>query len=1126
MKEPMTKTKHKFEALSRMCLNNWHYIDRKILSFNQEINFFTGHSGSGKSTIIDAMQIVLYANTDGRGFFNKAAADDSDRSLIEYLRGMINIGDDNEFSYLRNENFSSTIVLELARTDTLECQCVGVAFDVNTTTNEIGRVFFWHNGPLLEHGYRTGQRCMSVSEIKTDLQQRFAKEAHFYTSHNERFRRQLYDVYLGGLDMEKFPLLFKRAIPFKMNIRLEDFVKEYICMEQDIHIEDMQESVMQYGRMRKKIEDTCKEIEELKDIHNWYQKVCEKEQERKKYSYFTEKLDILQLRERVAALQNKVILYTQDITGQKEQIVVLDREIEELGKTADEILKHISATGYEELKQQLISINELLERMGKSKARWDQTGLRLKEWVEQDMTSNSVIWDIEKFIKYEISEVELHHLQASVRDLMTEVTEQKQDLDMDIRALKTEQKKILEELKDLHHGRKSYPKELQDARQQLAYRLCEKAGKPVKVDILADLLDIRDEKWRNAVEGYMGNHKLAIIVEPAFAKEAMEIYQSLDKKKYYQAAVLDTEKMMQKEYRCKKGSLAEEVTAKECHVRAYINFLLGNVMKCTSVEELRESAIGITPECMLYQGFKLQHINPDNYTRWAYIGADSLRRRMKQLNKRSQELVKELDPRLETRRSYDRMLGMESLPNDVAEYLDWLADIRDCKAKEKGKKELELRIQKLREKDIASLEKNRNELLKLQKEKRRWRESIQKAMWKKQEEIVEGKRLHLNLGEELSWKEKNFPAEPAMDTEVQEYLKKKTNPNFEKLRDYFTGQVNTALRGQEECFRELCALRHQYLLHYPTRGFAHDREDNREYDELLERLKCDNLPKFMEIAGERARLATREFKNDFMLKIRSAIVEAMQRKDELNRIISRLDFGKDKYQFIFAKNKGPDGRFYDMFMDDSLEINPSDLSLSMENQMNLFTIAHENHYGELIGELISIFIPPENATPEEMEEAKRNMDKYADYRTYLSFDMQQTIQSENETIKIHLSKMLKKNSGGEGQNPLYVALLASFAQAYRFNLPPKIQRNPTIRLVILDEAFSKMDGEKVASCINLIRDLGFQVIISATNDKMQNYLENVDKTFVFANPNKKSISIQEFERVEFEQLSGELEGDS
>ena len=168
-------------------------------------------------------------------------------------------------------------------------------------------------------------------------------------------------------------------------------------------------------------------------------------------------------------------------------------------------------------------------------------------------------------------------------------------------------------------------------------------------------------------------------------------------------------------------------------------------------------------------------------------------------------------------------------------------------------------------------------------------------------------------------------------------------------------------------------------------------------------------------------------------------------------------------------------------------------------------------------ELITIFLPPENATPEELEEAKKNMDKYADYRTYLSFDMQQIVHGEKD-MKIGLSKMIKKNSGGEGQNPLYVALLASFAQIYRINLSPKMHRNPTIRLVVLDEAFSKMDAEKVASCISLIRGLGFQAIISATNDKIQNYLENVDKTFVYANPNKRHISIQEFEKCDFDEL--------
>ena len=74
--------------------------------------------------------------------------------------------------------------------------------------------------------------------------------------------------------------------------------------------------------------------------------------------------------------------------------------------------------------------------------------------------------------------------------------------------------------------------------------------------------------------------------------------------------------------------------------------------------------------------------------------------------------------------------------------------------------------------------------------------------------------------------------------------------------------------------------------------------------------------------------------------------------------------------------------------------------------------------------------PAGECDEDEMDEAKRNMDKYADYRTYLSFDMQQIVHGDKE-MTIGLSKMIKKNSGGEGQNPLYVALLASFAQLIR-----------------------------------------------------------------------------------------------
>ena len=96
-----------------------------------------------------------------------------------------------------------------------------------------------------------------------------------------------------------------------------------------------------------------------------------------------------------------------------------------------------------------------------------------------------------------------------------------------------------------------------------------------------------------------------------------------------------------------------------------------------------------------------------------------------------------------------------------------------------------------------------------------------------------------------------------------------------------------------------------------------------------------------------------------------------------------------------------------MFMDDSLNIDPSVLNTTMDDQMNLFSMEHENKYGELMNELIEIFIPPEGATGEELENAKRDMQKYSDYRTYLSFDMEQIVDGD-EKLTIGLSKMIKK----------------------------------------------------------------------------------------------------------------------
>lgn len=1132
----MENSRQAFKAVSRIVLNNWHYIDAKVLDLHQSINFFTGHSGSGKSTVIDAIQIVLYANTDGRGFFNKAAADDSDRNLIEYLRGMINIGENGQAEYKRNQNFSTTIVLELEQTITGEKECVGIVFDVDVSTNDFNRLFFWHKGAAPSDDYRTSGRVITINELKSRLKKEFDREDYFYTTNNERFRRNLYDIYLGGLDMEKFPRLFKRAIPFKMNIKLEDFVKEYICMEQDIHIEEMQESVVLYGRMRRKIEDAKMELEELGGIEAQYQKYDGARRLADSLRYRKDRLNILALEQQIKELQAKIEQGAQDIRKQEEGLSQLENLRKECQARYDEINRLIAGSGYSDLEVKLANLEDSIALLGRSELKWQDTARRLQSWEEEETVSNQTLWDIEKFCKGTISGEEIERLKTGLMETKEDAERQRQEAASEIRSLQKEAGLLEQDLMELRLGKKAYPKELEAARREIRLRLYDTLGKDVPVRILADLLDIRDEKWRNAIEGYLGNNKLALIVEPKYVQQAFEIYEELGRPAGKQGSqhipwerisLVDTHRLTEQEHSVKKGSLAEEVEAGESYVKAYVNYLLGNVMKCDSVAELRNCRVGVTADCMLYQSYQLRRLNPDNYTRKAYIGEKSMRERQKELQSRLEKKNKQIAALEETRQDTMRILDMEYLSGTVSEYLDWYRDVEEKKKKEAQRCKVLEQMEAIGADTVDKLKAELHTVTDRQHNLEKKADHLKLQIHDHETKIAQYKQEHIDCSEELMYAKKELLGSKALEEEFGEFLKQEKGsqrtaaqnfvPDYNKL---LSQTVEAIKRAQDKTIHEkdhLVDVRSAYLKKHPDRDFSASGEDNEAYRALQEELRCDHLLLYEQKAGEQARIAVEHFKEDFIYKIRSAIREAYVRRDELNRIIRNLNFGKDRYQFKITRSKGLFGEYYDMFMDETLDINPASLSQSMESQMNLFSMAHENKYGVLMNDLIRIFIPPEDASAKEQEEAQQNMARYADYRSYLSFEMEQIVEGE-ERLVIGLSKMIKKNSGGEGQNPLYVALLASFAQAYRINLSPNQVRRPTMRLVILDEAFSKMDAEKVASCIELIRGLGFQAIISATNDKIQNYLENVDKTFVYANPNKKNISIQQFEKKEFTHL--------
>ncbi|MGB4660609.1 MAG: SbcC/MukB-like Walker B domain-containing protein [Mobilitalea sp.] len=1141
---------NRYQALTKMCLNNWHYINEKVLNFHEEINFFTGHSGSGKSTVLDALQIVLYADSNGRGFFNKAAKEDSDRSLLEYLRGMKVVQENNEISYLRNKNFSTTICLEFRDTELKKSQSLGVVFDVDVATNDVNRMFFWHSGEMASNCYREGDRVFSINEMKEYVQEHYNKEEYFFCRTNEKFRNELYSNYFGGLHPKHFPALFKKAIPFKMDMKLEDFVKNYICTENDIHMEDMQDSIAQYTRLKRRLEDTKQEIKLLSSIHEQYTNYQGAADQIKQYQYDLDKLDILMMETKLDKINIQQTEYKEDIEVLEKTIADLDNEITELQKQRDEVVFSIQNSGYEHLEAELGSINQMIELLSRSKAAYDKIAEGLKDWLQTDLLDSNICVGIQHFAEYKADRLEIEEIQYAIAGIHQEAESEKQELTAKIKELKIKLTEVSKQMILLNNGQKAYPGYLLEVKDILTKELEQIYEEPVLVDILADTIEIKEEAWRNAVEGYMGNNKLNLMVAPRYAKKAIEIYNSLDAKKYYKAAVIDTEKILKdQEYILKdqehsiqdqesslqdhehsiqdhkntqgKGkhaqanSLANEVETTTDYTKAYVNYLMGNVKKCSSIEELRENKSGITKDCILYQGYKIQHINPRNYTDYAYIGRSAIDMRLRQLESDFQELKSQEEPLQEQISKTQELLSLEALSNDIYFYENKLIEMKEIKQKEEQKKDYIRKIEELKKMNIDEWKAKKLLLEKVIASKNSQKETSSVDLRYKEKDIKEFSESILSLSEELIEKQKVFTEELSRESIFQKMIKEQENRKPESLRtEWINNKIMSETKTTTE-FEKLLKHREQYRNAYAYRGFSLTSKENEEYDQLLTVLSSDKLNEFTEKANEQAVQAIHHFKTDFIYKVRDAIKEVMQQKEDLNKILSNLDFGKDKYKFIITKNRGEDGKFFDMFMDENLEINPHQLTGTAINQMDLFTMQHEKDHSDLINELIELFMPPENCDIKTLEEARVNMEKYADYRTYLSFDMEQLVEGMSP---MRLSKMLSKNSGGEGQNPLYVALLASFAQVYRINQKSNVHRRPTPRLVVLDEAFSKMDAEKVGSCIGLIRKLGFQAIISATNDKIQNYVDNVDKSFVFANPNKNRIYVQEFEKKEFLEL--------
>jgi len=144
----------------------------------------------------------------------------------------------------------------------------------------------------------------------------------------------------------------------------------------------------------------------------------------------------------------------------------------------------------------------------------------------------------------------------------------------------------------------------------------------------------------------------------------------------------------------------------------------------------------------------------------------------------------------------------------------------------------------------------------------------------------------------------------------------------------------------------------------------------------------------------------------------------------------------------------------------------------------------------------------ERLTRGQTDDAAAELRQLQDYRNYLQYDIRIHYPNGDHAL---LSQINAKKSGGETTTPFYVAMAASFAQAYRLSQP---RASDTIRLALFDEAFSKMDSARTASALKFMVDTRLQVLLATPPDKATGLLPYVDCVRTVVRQNNHSFVIE------------------
>ena len=1087
------------KVFTRMCLNNWGGIDHKVLEFHEYVNLFSGKSGSGKSTVMDAIQVILYGSFSP-SFLNKAADDAKNRrSVLSYLRGEQKDGSANR----KDCDFCSVIALEIEDTGTHIITCIGIAFEVRKSDSEIKKfVYFSHSGKMPESEYLTEQGvCYSNQEIKKLISSRAKSEDNrgkgdvnrIYGS-KEAYLGTLYDVILGYIDQNRFITMEKSAIALKMTNGTGQFIRDYMFPKNTSDtIASISEQLDSYRQIKEKIEDLRKRIELLSEIQASGKELVRLQTDIVRAEAMIRCIGIEDLRARIQAAEDDKRNLAEKQEQCKKKVQELSASREEAQQKLIQVSADLKASDLGGKQQQYEELDERSRMLADNTRQWQKILQGMKNWEEDDVItdyiSNPVLNMIAELNQGRVTEELCQNLHLKIESAKQNIEDEVEDYRDQRREIGKQLKEKKRLVDDMKHDRKPYDENLRSARSALSQQLSDRYGQTVKVQIFADLFDVQEEEWKNAIEGRMGRLKHSLITEPQYAHEAAVLFRNM--KQYENVDLINSKAIADSKPDCMEGSLYEAVKTQEAYVDVCLKRYLGHIIKCRSVEELEQVRDGVTPDCYSYSNFIFRHLKKKDYTTRACIGRRVSKARLAEYEKDVEELSRQEMQLDDLLRRLKEARDFECLKDEPSHYVKLSRAGEELARVNKKKMELEETIRSLREGVYKELEEKEQSLQKQVK-------MVQEELDQTQGELARlGSRIGELSGEnesrrqQLEEKLQGYVPNEALEQEVWELLKKQSGQAVINRKKAQVADLEEKEQAQAETLR---AARNRYIFAYPAGPFNGAETSNEAYEKLLEKYLTDFEPAYEEEFEKKCASIYKSLRENVIATIHGDIKAAKRHAYEINRLLRETNFSDSTYQIKIEPAKNENGQFFDMLMAEELDSKNLD-NAGFDGQISFGEDAFYQKYEQKIKLLTDKFMPPKDEDEHLRAQKRKEMEQYADYRNYLSFSMFEQVTDENGTVirENFVDDMAGRDSGGEGQNPKYVALLAGFAMLYM----QQSKRDSKIKLVLLDEAFSKMDQERSAVCLKYARKMDLQLIVCVPDERLQSLIRNVDCVYGF-----------------------------